>query len=167
MHFALSNSRPAADRLTEFYLFVSLGGVLGGAFAAFIAPVIFNNVYEYPLALAAACLFRPRYQTEMPRLMDASIATTALVAVLAVILHVAAPANAVLIVGALGAAAAMVAAGWGDDNRPLAMRYAFLGLAAAHAMLLIWVAIHLDAYFTRLTFEGIHAPSSICHGRRC
>jgi hypothetical protein len=86
--------------------------------------------------------------------MDASIAATALIAVLAVVLHVAAPANAVLIVGALGAAAAMVAAGWGDERRPLAMRYAFLGLAAVHAVLLIWVAFHLDAYFTRVTFEG-------------
>ena len=27
-------------------------GVLGGAFAAFVAPLVFNNVYEFPLALA-------------------------------------------------------------------------------------------------------------------
>ncbi len=153
-HFALSNARPSADRLTEFYLFVSLGGVLGGAFAAFVAPVIFNNVYEYPLALAAACLFRPRMQTEMPRLMDASIAIAALLAALAVILHVAAPSHAVLVVGALGAAAAMVAAGWGDETRPLAARYTFLAIAAVHAVLLIWVAVHVDSYFTAITFEG-------------
>ena len=67
-HLALARSRPSADRLTEFYLFVSLGGVLGGAFAALLAPLIFNNVYEYPLALAAACLFRPREESDMPRL---------------------------------------------------------------------------------------------------
>ncbi len=59
-HLALSRTRPSADQLTEFYLYVSLGGVIGGALAAFVAPLIFNNVYEYPLALALACLFRPR-----------------------------------------------------------------------------------------------------------
>ena len=42
-HLALARSRPSADRLTEFYLFVSLGGVLGGAFAALLAPLIFNK----------------------------------------------------------------------------------------------------------------------------
>jgi SAM-dependent methyltransferase len=38
---------------------MSLGGVVGGAFNAFLAPVIFDNVWEYPLVLALACLARP------------------------------------------------------------------------------------------------------------
>jgi len=58
-HQALVARRPAAGRLTEFYLCLSLGGVLGGAFNAFAAPVIFDNVWEYPLVLALACLARP------------------------------------------------------------------------------------------------------------
>jgi hypothetical protein len=41
--------RPAADRLTEFYLWTSFGGVLGGVFAGLIAPNVFNNIYEYPI----------------------------------------------------------------------------------------------------------------------
>ena len=146
-HLALSRSRPSADRLTEFYLFTSLGGVVGGAFAAFLAPVIFNNVYEYPLALAAACLFRPRVETSIPRLTDASIAAAAIAGVLAVVLNVASPVHGALIVGAIGAAAAMIAAGWGDERRPPAMRYAFLGVASIHALLVIWIAFHIDAYF--------------------
>jgi hypothetical protein len=73
-HLGLSRSRPAADRLTEFYFFVSLGGVLGGAFAAFLAPVIFNNVYEYPLALAAAALLFPRGGPVRTRLADCAAA---------------------------------------------------------------------------------------------
>ena len=32
---------PAASRLTEFYLGIALGGVLGGAFNALRAPVLF------------------------------------------------------------------------------------------------------------------------------
>ena len=51
--------RPAEGRLTEFYLAMSVGGVLGGAFNAFLAPVIFNGVWEYPIVLVLACLARP------------------------------------------------------------------------------------------------------------
>ncbi|HEX8899982.1 fused MFS/spermidine synthase [Vitreimonas sp.] len=154
-HLALAQSRPDASRLTEFYLYVSLGGVLGGAFAALLAPVIFNNVYEYPLALAAACLFRPRAQNDMPRLMDASVAAAVMIAVLFVILNVrTAVIDSVIIVGALGAACSMVAAGWGDERRPAPFRYAFLGAAAVHAAIVIWIAFHLDAIFVRSIVEG-------------
>jgi len=51
--------RPAADRLTEFYLWTSFGGVLGGVFAGLIAPNVFNNIYEYPILIAAALLVLP------------------------------------------------------------------------------------------------------------
>lgn len=139
-HLALARSRPSADRLTEFYLFVSLGGVLGGSFAALLAPLIFNNVYEFPLALAAACLFRPRENNDMPRLIDASFAAAILMGVLSVLLLVKAPLGATLIVGALGGAAAMVAAGWGAEDRPPLYRYIFLVVAALHSSLVIWCA---------------------------
>ncbi|MEM1372213.1 MAG: hypothetical protein AAGG72_08325, partial [Pseudomonadota bacterium] len=58
-HRALYEVRPEADRLTEFYMFMSLGGVLGGLFASIIAPQIFNIVLEYPLLIAAGLLARP------------------------------------------------------------------------------------------------------------
>ena len=57
-HQALAVGRPAPDRLTDFYLCVALGGVLGGAFNAFLAPVLFDDVWEYPLVLALAGLAR-------------------------------------------------------------------------------------------------------------
>jgi spermidine synthase len=58
-HHALAQRRPAPARLTDFYLSMSLGGVIGGAFNAFVAPVIFNAVWEYPIMLGLACLARP------------------------------------------------------------------------------------------------------------
>jgi spermidine synthase len=58
-HQALARRRPAAARLTDYYLSLSLGGVIGGAFNAFLAPVIFNAVWEYPIVLGLACLARP------------------------------------------------------------------------------------------------------------
>ena len=49
----LARLRPAAARLTEFYFFVSLGGVLGGIFASLVAPNVFSSVIEYPVLLIA------------------------------------------------------------------------------------------------------------------
>lgn len=65
-HLTLNAKRPSADRLTEFYMWVSLGGVLGGALTALVAPVVFNDVFEYPIALAAAALFLPRSPEKLP-----------------------------------------------------------------------------------------------------
>jgi SAM-dependent methyltransferase len=58
-HGELARRRPNARHLTEFYLWISVGGVLGGVFNALIAPVVFDNVWEYPIVLALACLARP------------------------------------------------------------------------------------------------------------
>lgn len=58
-HSDLASRRPSADRLTEFYLCMSAGGVIGGALTALFAPLLFPTVFEYPLMLAAACLFLP------------------------------------------------------------------------------------------------------------
>jgi hypothetical protein len=58
-HGQLAKDRPGTQCLTEFYLWISVGGVLGGVFNALIAPVIFNGVMEYPLAIAAAAFVRP------------------------------------------------------------------------------------------------------------
>ena len=58
-HQRLVARRPDPAHLTEFYLCLSLGGVVGGGFNAFLAPVIFNDVWEYPIVLVLSCLARP------------------------------------------------------------------------------------------------------------
>jgi hypothetical protein len=58
-HGELARSRPPARHLTEFYLWMSVGGVLGGLFNAVVAPLLFTNVIEYPLVLVLALLVRP------------------------------------------------------------------------------------------------------------
>lgn len=57
-HRALALRRPHHTRLTEFYLVLSIGGVLGGAFNGLVAPVVFNDLLEYPIAIALVCLAR-------------------------------------------------------------------------------------------------------------
>ncbi len=57
-HGRLALDRPAPRRLTEFYLWISVGGVLGGIACALLAPVLFNSIVEYPLILAVALALR-------------------------------------------------------------------------------------------------------------
>lgn len=58
-HGLLAGKRPEPVRLTEFYVWVSVGGALGGVFNALVAPAIFNSILEYPLTIAFLCLFFP------------------------------------------------------------------------------------------------------------
>lgn len=58
VHGLLSKSKPAPAHLTEFFLFMSLGGVLGGAFNTFLAPAVFDAIVEYPMLLLASCAVR-------------------------------------------------------------------------------------------------------------
>jgi spermidine synthase len=55
-HGRLAATRPAASRLTSFYLALSVGGVLGGVFNALVAPLMFKRVFEYPAVLVIALL---------------------------------------------------------------------------------------------------------------
>lgn len=49
-HGELSRSKPHPRHLTAFYLMISIGGALGGALVALVAPLLFNTHYELPLA---------------------------------------------------------------------------------------------------------------------
>lgn len=51
-HADLSADRPQAVHLTEFYLWITFGGMLGGLLNTLLAPRVFNSVAEYPLTLA-------------------------------------------------------------------------------------------------------------------
>ena len=57
-HLRLAERRPAPRYLTEFYLLIATGGVMGGVFNALLAPYLFDQVLEYPIAITLACLFR-------------------------------------------------------------------------------------------------------------
>ncbi len=58
-HGELAAQRPHSSHLTTYYLIMSFAGMLGGMFNTFVAPFVFNGIYEYPLMIIAALLLRP------------------------------------------------------------------------------------------------------------
>jgi hypothetical protein len=84
-HGSLYRERPGPGRLTEFYLWVSGGGAVGGLIGALVAPVVFNGIYEFPIAIVAAAALTTltaRFPRRIRRVAliayGASIATVAL-----------------------------------------------------------------------------------------
>lgn len=61
-HGEMARMRPPVEQLTEFYLMMSIGGVVGGAFNSLLAPVLFNSILEYPIVLIAASLALPAWR---------------------------------------------------------------------------------------------------------
>lgn len=58
-HKELYDRRPSSQHVTEFYLWMSFGGVLGGIFSALMAPQLFNSIWEFPLLLVLGIAMRP------------------------------------------------------------------------------------------------------------
>ncbi len=85
-HGELARRRPEAANLTAFYLWMSVGGVLGGLFCGLIAPSIFNSVVEYPLLIVAGVLCRPGFLSiKLPRVARMGLAAFALASLSALV----------------------------------------------------------------------------------
>jgi len=71
-HGEMVRMKPASDQLTEFYLFLALGGVVGALFVNLVAPVLFDDYYEYPFAVLLALLLASAAATaSLPRFAGA------------------------------------------------------------------------------------------------
>jgi hypothetical protein len=68
-HSDLARSRPSARHLTSFYLWIALGGTIGGILNGLLAPAIFNSVAEVPITLVclAFLIHTPAYREKFPR----------------------------------------------------------------------------------------------------
>ncbi len=88
-HQLLAEDRPAVEHLPEFYVWIAVGGMLGGFFNALLAPQIFNSLIEYPSSIVLACLLLPisnellRDKHEQSRALLYAVSLGVLVAVLA------------------------------------------------------------------------------------
>ena len=106
-HRALADDRPDAAHLTEFFLLVAIGGVLGSLFNTLAAPLLFTGIVEYPAVLVLVCLLR-----NVPDSAAAPPRTWRL--------------TAPVIVGILTVAVVIVTSGW----ESLTLRFALLGIPA-------------------------------------
>ena len=166
-HGELAARRPHAAHLTEFYLYMSLGGVLGGIFNALLAPAIFSGVYEYPLMLAASCLLASQLTAGrralaldvlLPALLLGLLAMLALSDDLRALLEEGGRAGiAIAVVAFTGLAALLLS----FSSRPLRFALgiaACLGLSTASQ---VYGAQEMDR-----SFFGIYKVISVDEGRR-
>ncbi len=166
-HQALVARRPAPEHLTEFYLLMSLGGVIGGGFNAFAAPVLFKGVFEYPLALAAAALGRPwgepRFSRRQIALIGLGLAGALACLALA---HGGGPKTHL----ALLLIAPILAAFWMRNKAPVFLVLTVLMALAAHALAPREDLVEARRDFfgvlrlTRLTVPGLGETWLLAHG---
>jgi len=74
-HAELARLKPHKAWLTEFYLWIATGGVLGGMFNALLVPILFQGATEFALMMAVAVALilaaRATYRHESPKAMVA------------------------------------------------------------------------------------------------
>ena len=87
-HGELAKDRPSVAHLTEFYLWMSVGGMLGGIFNVLIAPHVFDSVLEYPIAIIIAAALRPTLVPRRPidRMLDVILPAIICIAIM-VLMH--------------------------------------------------------------------------------
>lgn len=155
-HGELARDRPPTPYLTEFYLWLSAGGVLGGILAALIAPLIFTTAVEYAAAPVLACLLTaPRDSSGRgwrPRLLDVGLPVALGVVATGLLAGVGAngrtsPETAGLVVGILALITLSFA------RRPA--RFG-LGVAALLVASTLFLGAEGVALHSERTFFGIH-----------
>ena len=155
-HRELAERRPPASDLTRFYLWVSLGGALGGVFNALVAPAVFTQIVEYPLGLIAAALVRPspRWRGGHPEPLFVVVAIPVL------ILFIIAVTWSLGLMPGLGGSAVLVAVGLS-----LSLGLAFTNRVGPFAAALVVVAVghfllpHQQAnrvLLAKRSFFGVH-----------
>jgi hypothetical protein len=161
-HGRLAADRPAPHLLTRFYLLVSLGGALGGAFVALVAPVVFPVLIEYPLLLILALVLAPpTYRNDhlVTRVRVVRAVLTVLVSLSGIAVFVALPDPFAGIVGLTVVLALSVSR--------LADGVALVGLLLASAFFMFGAA---TSTHVERTFFGVHTVSasdevhSLLHG---
>ena len=140
-HARLAAVRPSADHLTTYYMVIAAGGAAGGLLNGLVAPLVFNRVLEYPLAMLAVPLLmlgvggRPTWIGRMlrrNRVTAAGIVILVAVVAMSIRLGMWQSARHTVLVVVLFAIA--VALGWWIARTPWAVVLALLVVFAATAV---------------------------------
>ena len=138
-HCELARLKPGAERATLFFFIVACGGALGGVFNSLVAPLLFSDIYEYPIGLALACLALPSSERKL-RLAPIGLAL-------------------------LAGAATALAEGLPEPADPADLRYLieYKSLILASVILLVWVRripLALSTGVAAALIGAIAAPAS-------
>lgn len=156
-HHRLAAARPAPQYLTEFYLWMSVGGVLGGLFNTLAAPLLFIGIVEYPLALAAAAALRPSpafRRRGAPEGWQVLVGLPGMVLLISSVFWALGMFGPVKLSHLAGFLALAWAVGLGLSNRP-----ALVGAGVAALALVLEVGLPRDdqrILFAARTFFGVH-----------
>ena len=122
-HGELARMRPKASRLTEFYLWMSVGGVLGGLLNALVAPNLFPTVIEYPLVIVVASMLRPTARPAArptrARWLDFALPAGLAVGLGALVLGLQAAEVAMPVAAVLAIVAPVALVAFGSQGRPI------------------------------------------------
>ena len=160
-HADLAKDRPEPSRLTEFYFWVSFGGMLGGLFNTLAAPLLFDSIVEYPLVVLMACLLFRASELPIPsRRVAADLVVPVVVGGLtAGILVALSGARLALQLAALSVPALLTFA-----QRRQSMRFGYCMAALVVASFAFGNAGERVLYATR-TFFGVYRVSEDLAGR--
>ncbi len=157
-HKELYDQRPASRHLTAFYMWMSLGGVLGGIFAALIAPQIFNAIYEFPLLLLAGLASRAGIAKAWADRTERTTSLTIMAAGAAMVLAVAiANASGLIVLNLAASMAALLLVGCAAYSlltiqQP--MRQA--AMAAVMGCVMLGLPSAMNFGFSERSFFGVH-----------
>lgn len=166
-HKELFDRRPDSRNLTEFYLWMSFGGVVGGIFAALIAPQLFNTIYEFPLLLIAGLACRPGVREAMAQRAEAKDAGLTLGLMAAIIAAFAAAIGAGLVpkfVASSGAALAILGLALMillSLKKPAHL----VALAAPMGLALYGLPSAMSNGFAERSFFGVHRVTTTADGQ--
>jgi hypothetical protein len=145
---------------------MSFGGVLGGIFAALVAPQLFNAIWEFPLLLVLGIAMRPGLLTRPGKqeLWELAVIGGAVALMLVLVLVVLAAGKITIAQAELGRIAIIVAVGaLALANAPSTLRQtAFIALGALAVVVLPSAMNRGDA---ERSFFGVHRVTMIADGQ--
>lgn len=150
-HGELARTKPHPSELTNFYLWLALGGVIGGALTALASPLLFKDFVEYPLALALVCLLRPDGSNAEGRRFRLLCGAAIFVIIVQPFLTSHAALSFVISLAAVGAVAVIAVYFRKRDPLLLALTV-FLALHAEHS----FVAQHGQVVWKDRSFYGVY-----------